>query len=85
MKCEVCSKEAKEGVVICSDHCAEVRLLIFKLIDKYFPMNGCENCLADLHQGCTEQCKKESRECGKFATDLWSLAHLINKDKEGFK
>lgn len=77
MRCEICNKEAKKNLVICSsEKCSKVRLEIFRLIDKYFPTHGCDNCWGDLHQGCTEQCNKEFRESGKFAGDLWSLVHL---------
>ena len=77
MKCEICGKEASKNKVICSDHYAKIRLKIYRLVDKYFPTHGCDNCWGDLHQGCTKQCKKEFREARKFAKDLWSLIRLI--------
>jgi len=77
MKCEICGKEALENKVICSNKCAEIRQRIFNLGNKYFPTHGCDNCWGDLHQGCTEQCKKEFRESRKFYQDLWSLVKLI--------
>ena len=78
MKCEVCRKEAIENKVICSEHCQKVRLMIFELIDKYFPSHGCDNCWGDLHGKCSDQCNKEFREGHKFAVDLWNLVFLIN-------
>lgn len=78
MICEVCQKkEAQKNLVICSDYCGEVRKAIFELDRKYFPTNGCDNCLGDLHNGCSEQCNKEFRESLAFGTDLWKLARLI--------
>ena len=79
-KCVVCEKPALENLVVCSEHCQKIRLRILKLIDKYFPTPGCENCRGDLHQGCTEKCQKEFSEMGKFAKDLWFLVSLILKD-----
>jgi hypothetical protein len=79
MKCEICKKEVgpRKNSVVCSDKCKDIRKLIFELEDKYFPRHGCENCWGDLHQGCTEQCKKEFRECQEFGTDLWKLVRKI--------
>lgn len=79
MKCEICNIEIpkEKNSVVCSDKCQEIRLLIFKIGDKYFPTNGCDNCWGDLHQGCSEQCRKEFRESLKFGQDLWSIIHLI--------
>jgi hypothetical protein len=76
MKCQVCEKEAKKNSVVCSDRCQEVRLRLFELVDKYFPTHGCDNCWSDGGGKCTEQCRKEFREGGKFATDLWDLVFL---------
>jgi len=78
MRCQICNKKARENKVICSDHCQEVRLMTHKLVDKYFPTKGCENCWGDLGGRCSEQCQKEFREMGKFATDLWALVHLTS-------
>jgi hypothetical protein len=80
MKCEVCNKEAMENKVICSEHCGKIRKMIFELKNKYFPTHGCDNCWGDLHQGCTEQCKKEFVESSAFYKDLWKLVNL-NKNK----
>jgi len=81
-ECVVCGKPAKKNIIVCSDHCQNIRLKIFELGDKYFPTNGCDNCWGDLHQGCTEQCKKEFKESGEFLGDLWSLTNLILNRKE---
>jgi predicted nucleic acid-binding Zn ribbon protein len=79
MKCEVCDKEIskKRHSVICSDRCGQIRLKIYKLIDKYFPVHGCDNCWGDLGQGCTEKCKKEFKDGHEFAQDLWSIINII--------
>ena len=77
MKCEICGKPALEGIVVCSKQCQKIRLKMFKLMDKYTPTPGCENCRGDLYQGCTDKCKKEFDELGKFSQDLWSLIDLI--------
>jgi len=79
MKCVICKKEAMENSVICSDKCAKIRLKLFELDNKYFPTHGCDNCWGDLHQGCTEKCRREFDESRKFGKDLWSLVHLIFK------
>lgn len=78
MKCEICKKkEAQKNIVICSDHCAKIRQKLFDLNNKYFPTNGCDNCWGDLHEGCSEQCKREFQQSMKFGQDLWSLVRLI--------
>jgi hypothetical protein len=82
IKCAVCGNEALTNKVICSDHCAKIRLKIFSLIDKYFPTHGCDNCLGDLGRGCSDQCKKEFREAGNFSKDLWLLVNLVLTDGE---
>jgi len=82
MKCVVCGKPALKNSIVCSDHCQRVRLRLFKLGDKYFPTNGCENCWGDLHQGCTDECKEEFRKSGEFMGDLWSLVKLILPSKK---
>lgn len=82
MKCEICQKEVKlKNSCVCSKRCSSIRAKLFELERKYFPTNGCENCLGDLHQGCTEQCNKEFRESLAFGTDLYSLIHLIYPKK----
>ena len=78
MICEVCKKtEAIKNKVICSEHCGAVRLKVFELDRKYYPTNGCDNCWGDLHQGCSEQCKKEFSDSLAFGKDLWSLVRII--------
>ena len=77
IKCGVCGKPALKNSVICSERCKKIRLKLFELGDKYFPTHGCENCWGDLHQGCTEQCRREFRESLKFGQDLWSLVKLF--------
>lgn len=80
MKCEICKKEIKlHNSVVCSGRCKEIRKRIFELGDKYFPTKGCDNCWGDLHQGCSEQCKKEFGESLKFGRDLWDLIHYNPK------
>ena len=80
MKCEVCGKPALKNKVICSELCQKIRLRIYKLGDKYAPTHGCDNCWGDLHQGCTEQCKKEFKKLGEISEDLWSLVYLTNQN-----
>lgn len=78
MKCQICKKEVPKSLnsIVCSEKCNAVRLKIFELIHKYYPSNGCPNCWGDLHQGCTDVCKKESLDAHNFAMDLWKLIHL---------
>lgn len=84
MKCEICKKELSQekNSVVCSDKCSAVRKRILEIGDKYFPTHGCDNCWGDLHQGCTEQCKREFREAGEFFGDLWSIIQLIYPENE---
>ena len=79
MKCEICQTEIprEKNSVVCSDKCQEIRLVIFRLCDKYFPTNGCDNCWGDLHQGCSGQCKKEFSEALVFGQDVWKLIRII--------
>jgi len=77
IKCEICGKTPMKNSVICSEKCKAVRLRIMEIGNKYFPTYGCDNCWGDLHEGCTEQCKKEFRESGEFGKDLWSIIRLI--------
>ena len=77
MECEVCRKEARKNEIVCSEQCQAVRLKFMELDDKYFPTSGCENCRGDLHQGCSEKCKQESRDSYGFNQDLWSLIRII--------
>ena len=83
IKCRICGKPALKNSVICSDRCAKIRLKRLEIMDKYAHPNGCDNCWGDLHQGCSEQCKKEFRESAEFGQDLWSLMHLILTPTEG--
>ncbi len=73
MKCEVCDSLAQKNSVVCSENCKELRLQILRMISRCCPSNGCENCWSDLHQGCSEQCKQESRKTSAFSRDLWTL------------
>lgn len=75
--CDVCGKPSRENSIVCSKRCQDTRLKLFELERKYFPTNGCDNCWGDLHQDCTEQCKREFRESLEFGKDLWSLIRLI--------
>lgn len=79
MKCQVCKEEIADtfNSVVCSDNCNEVRLKIIELASKFFPANGCPNCRGDLHQGCTEICKKETLDRHRFAQDLWLFVRFI--------
>lgn len=82
MKCEICRKEVKiHNSVVCGGKCIQIRQRLFDLEKKYFPTNGCDNCWGDLHQGCTEQCRKERGDSYKFGKDLWDLIHLIYPEK----
>ena len=77
MNCEVCGKEAKENLVVCSDRCEIIRIKIHEIVDDYFPTNGCDACWGDLTQGCTDQCKNEFVLARKFSLELWELIHFI--------
>ena len=78
MKCEVCKKQVNiHNSIVCSEYCKEIRQQIFEITDKYFPTHGCDNCWGDLHQKCSEQCKKEGSDSFKLGKDLWDLIHLI--------
>jgi len=80
MECEVCGKTVRiKNSVVCSEHCQEIRLKIFRLVEEYTPTKGCDNCWGDLHQGCSEECRREFKESLKFGTKLWSLVHFIFK------
>jgi len=83
MKCEICNSEIPKdkNSVVCSEICSSIRTKMIKIKRKYFPTNGCQNCWGDLHQGCSEQCKKEFREASIFNKDLWSLIRLIYPEK----
>jgi hypothetical protein len=79
MKCQICGIEVpcELNSVVCSDKCADIRLKVFELVNKYYPSSGCPNCWGDLHQSCTDVCKKETHDGYLFATDLWSLVRMI--------
>jgi hypothetical protein len=78
MKCIICGKEVKiNNSIVCCDKCGTIYNKIIEIQNKYFPCHGCENCLGDLHQGCTEECKTEFDNYRIFGTDLWNLIHLI--------
>ena len=79
MKCEICNNDARENSIVCSDKCQEVRLLRHKILDKYTPTNGCSNCWGDLHEGCTDKCRKEFKKMGELSQDLWKLIRLITR------
>jgi hypothetical protein len=68
MKCVVCKRnEAKKNSIVCSENCQNIRLMINKLLDKYTPTNGCDNCWGDLHGECTNKCKQEFKKARIFA------------------
>lgn len=79
MKCVVCQKllPLENNSIVCSDECQKIRLRMLELGNKYFPVNGCKNCWGDLRHGCSEKCRKEFREAGKFGQELWSIIRLI--------
>jgi hypothetical protein len=78
MKCQVCKiNESKPNCIVCSDRCNKIRLEINRLVDKYKHTNGCENCLGDLDQGCTEICKNEFKEAHEFVNELYSLIRIF--------
>jgi len=79
MKCEICHEEIQDrkNSVVCSEKCNQIRLKVYEIIQKHKPTNGCDNCWGDLHQGCTEQCKKEGKEAFELAQDIWKLVRLI--------
>lgn len=78
MKCQICKiKETRPGSIVCSDKCNEIRLRIYKLVEKYTPTNGCANCRGDLGQGCTEKCREEFRLGSEFSRELYSFVKLV--------
>lgn len=51
---------------------------------KYFPTHGCDNCLGDLHEGCSEKCKSEFRaygECSRIM-QLIDEAYALGKEEQ---
>ncbi len=60
---------------------SEARKLLVKLIGKYAPTNGCDNCWGDLHVGCTEQCKQEFKKASEFAIELRDLREHYHKQQ----
>lgn len=80
MICKICNvEEAKNNSIVCSDDCTEIRLLMIKLVNICAPTNGCDNCWGDLGGGCTEKCKREFENSGKFAKELYSLVQSTLK------
>jgi len=78
MKCVICKKnEAEKKSIVCSENCQNIRLIIHKLLDKYTPRHGCENCFGDLHQGCTEKCREELQKGMEFSGELWKLIKMV--------
>jgi hypothetical protein len=79
MKCEVCRKELlmDSNHIVCSDDCRKIRTEIYRIIDKYKPCNGCENCRGDLHLVCSDKCRSEFKESGEFGKELWGIVSLI--------
>jgi hypothetical protein len=79
MKCYVCKiKEAKSGSTVCSERCHEISLLIRRLADICTPTPGCENCLGDLHQGCTDKCRSEFKLSYYFVSELYKLVRTVS-------
>ena len=83
MKCQVCKKnDAKKNSIVCSEDCQKIRLGIHKLLEKYTPAHGCENCWGDLHQGCTDKCKEEIKNGCEFAVELYDIVRLAFSEVE---
>lgn len=83
MKCVVCRiKESPPGSILCGGKCSRIRLELFRLIDKYKPTNGCDNCLGDLHVGCTDKCKREFIESTELTADLYNLVRIVLDDNK---
>ena len=83
MNCEICGEELSKDskIVVCSDKCASIRLFKNQLIHKYFPANGCDNCLSDSGGRCSDQCVREMRAGVEFSQDLWKLIGLFREKK----
>ena len=83
MNCVICETKVPKGKnsVVCSDKCLSVRKMLFQFMVKYCPTNGCDNCWADLHGKCSEQCDREFREARAIGRDLWKFVHLIYANK----
>ena len=79
IKCRICGKPALKNSVICSDKCAKIRLKRLEIMDKYAHPNGYNNCWGDLHQGCTEQCRREFEKYGELGEDLMDLIDLLKQ------
>ena len=81
MKCEICYVELPpmHNSVVCSDKCSAIRKHILQMSRKYAPTPGCANCRGDLHQGCTEECKKEFQVYGEFFEDARELMRLLRE------
>jgi len=83
MKCTVCKiNEAEKGSIVCSENCQNIRLMVLKLTSKYTPTHGCENCLGDLHIGCTDKCRQEFQDLGEFVKELYLLIELSKNIKK---
>ena len=80
LKCCVCNKDAEENSIVCGDGCQQVRLQMLAMGNKYAKTNGCENCLGDLHSGCSQTCKDEFKKSGQFYKDCWTLIRLCFKE-----
>lgn len=75
--CQICREERNNNYVICDNPaCSAKRDKLIEILRKYTPTRGCENCLADLHQGCSDQCKAEFRLAGELSRDLWELIRI---------
>ena len=44
-----------------------------EIVSRYVPDKGCDNCLGDLHQGCTDECKANWKLSNEVA-DLLTTA-----------
>lgn len=77
MKCAVCKiNEARANFITCSDRCDKIRLEIRRLTNKHAPTHGCDNCLGDLHQGCSAECKIEFKNSHEFTKELYALVRV---------
>lgn len=77
MRCEVCSGEAKENSVICSERCERIRFYLITLITDLAPTDGCSNCWGDNYAGCTDECQGQFKRLGQISRELWNVVHSV--------
>jgi len=78
-KCDVCHKEISRELnsIVCSERCSEIRLKVHAITDEYTPTHGCANCWGDLHEGCTDECRREFSEAIIFGRKVWDIIRVI--------